>query len=181
MALSSYKETVWRPAHAYSHGAMSLNKLFQLLRRSRPDTPPAVGHGDPPVHPFADSPDAATPRLDRLDLQGALIHHLEWCVQFNDHLGMVNQAETPPPRLLPGVDDSELGQWLARAATRAPGAHPLFAELQKEHRHFHELADEALKLAGEGRMDLASTLLNTDFERSRAKVLGLLRDMQKAV
>jgi hypothetical protein len=29
-------------------------------------------------------------------------------------------------------------------------------------------------------MDLASTLLNTDFERSRARVLTLLRAMQKA-
>lgn len=159
---------------------MSLNKLFQLLRRSRSDTSPSAGHGEPPAHPFATAADTATPRLDRLDLQGALIHHLEWCVQFNDHLGLVNQAETPPPRLLPGADDSELGQWLQRSATRAPGRHPLFAELQTAHRHFHELADEALKLAGEGRMDLASTLLNTDFERSRAKVLGLLRDMQKA-
>jgi hypothetical protein len=28
-------------------------------------------------------------------------------------------------------------------------------------------------------MDLASTLLNTDFERSRARVLELLRQMQK--
>jgi hypothetical protein len=28
-------------------------------------------------------------------------------------------------------------------------------------------------------MDLASTLLNTDFERSRAKVLGIIREMQK--
>lgn len=158
---------------------MSLNKLFQLLRRSRSDTSPSAGHGEPPAHQLVASPDTAAPRLDRLDLQGALIHHLEWCVQFNDHLGMVNQAETPPPRLLPGADESELGQWLARAATRAPGTHPLFADLVQAHRHFHDLADEALKLAGEGRMDLASTLLNTDFERSRAKVLGLLREMQK--
>lgn len=159
---------------------MSLNKLFQLLRGSRVGQAPSAGSGEAPNLAFAgEPPPPAAPRLDRLDLQGALIHHLEWCVQFNDHLGMVNQAETPPPRLLPGAGDSELGQWLARATTRAPGAHPLFAELQKEHRHFHELADEALKLAGEGRMDLASTLLNTDFERSRAKVLGILRDMQK--
>lgn len=159
---------------------MSLNKLFQLLRHARSGTSPSAGHGGAPAHPTTAGPDAAhPPRLDRLDLQGALIQHLEWCVQFNDHLGLVNQSETPPPPRLPGADDSELGQWLARAATRAPGTHPLFAELVEAHRHFHDLADEALKLAGEGRMDLASTLLNTEFERSRAKVLGILRDMQK--
>jgi hypothetical protein len=28
-------------------------------------------------------------------------------------------------------------------------------------------------------MDLASTLLNTDFERSRVRVMALLREMQK--
>lgn len=165
--------------HAYSHGAMSFNKLFQLLRRSRSDTPPQVALGEPPARPFAAPPDAAAPRLDRLDLQGALIHHLEWCVQFQDHLGMVNLADTPPPRLLHGADDSGLGQWLAHAANRAPGTHPLFAELVQAHRHFHRLADEALKLAGEGRVDLASTLLNTDFERSRARVQWILREMQK--
>lgn len=158
---------------------MSFNKLFQMLRRSRTDVAPLADPGAPASHPLAVEPSPAAPTLDRLDLQGALIHHLEWCVQFNDHLGLVNQCETPPPRLLPGADDSELGQWLQRSAARAPGRHPLFAALLKEHRHFHELADEALKLASQGRMDLASTLLNTDFERSRAKVLGILRDMQK--
>ncbi len=179
MALSSYTPAAQAPWRSYSHGAMSFNKLFQMLRRPRADTRTPASDGEPPPRPFAAEPPPAAPRLDRLDLQGALIHHLEWCVQFNDHLGLVNQSENPPPRLLPGADDSELGQWLARAATRAPGTHPLFAELAQAHRHFHALADEALKLAGEGRMDLASTLLNTDFERSRAKVLGLLREMQK--
>ncbi len=158
---------------------MSLNKLFHLLRGRRTEPAPPAGHGESPNHPLAAEPPPAAPRLDRLELQAVLIHHLEWCVQFNDHLGWINQSETPPPRQLSGVDDSELGLWLQRAATRAPGTHPLFAELLKEHQHFHELADEALKLAGEGRMDLASTLLNTDFERSRAKVLGIIREMQK--
>jgi hypothetical protein len=119
-------------------------------------------------------------RLDRLDLQSAVIHHLEWCVQFNDHLSQINQAETPPLRTLPAADQSGLGLWLQRSASRAPGQHPLFEALLREHRQFHELAEKALELAAKDRMDLASTLLNTDFERSRARVLTLLRAMQKA-
>lgn len=158
---------------------MSLNKLFQLLCGPRTGQAPSAGQGEPPTARLAFEPPHTPLRLDRLDLQAAVIHHLEWCVAFNDHLGAVNPSDIPPPRQLPGPDDSELGQWLQRAATRAPGAHPLFAELLREHRHFHELADEALKLASEDRMDLASTLLNTDFERSRARVLGILRAMQK--
>lgn len=157
---------------------MPLRELFQRLR-GQPLASASTCTSATPVGLPAAGRVASTPRLDQLDLQSAVIHHLEWCVQFNDHLGLVNQSETPPPRRLPGAQSSELGQWLQRAALRAPGAHPLFADLTREHRRFHELADEALELACEGRMDLASTLLNTDFERSRGKVLNLLRAMQK--
>lgn len=153
---------------------MPLNKLFQMLRPKQPPVAAPVTAASAPVIP------AATPRrLDRLDLQTALIHHLEWCVLFNDHLAQVRPDEPVLVRTLPGADDSALGQWLQAAATRAPGQHPLFPQLQQAHRRFHELAEEALLLALDNRMDLASTLLNTDFERARAQVLGLLREMQK--
>lgn len=153
---------------------MPLNKLFQLLRGRRPTAPV-----EPPPTPFAAAPSDAPPRLDRLDLQAALIHHLEWCVQFNDHLGQVRPDEPPLVRTLPDAQDSGLGEWLRASATKAPGRHPLFGELQQAHAHFHALAEEVIRLATEDRMDLASTLLNTDFERARAKVVSLLREMQK--
>ena len=54
-----------------------------------------------------------------------------------------------------------------------------FIKLKKEHLRFHELARQALDHAHHQRMDLASTLLNTEFERSRARVLDMLRGMQK--
>lgn len=156
---------------------MALNKLFQWLRGARAAPPPG-GSG---LDGCAPMPGAHPPgsRIDRLDLQTAVIHHLEWCVAFNDHLSHIHQAESPPVGRPPGAAQSELGQWLLRSAARAPGGHPAFAELLREHRHFHALAAEALQLATEGRMDLASTLLNTDFERSRLRVLALLREMQQ--
>jgi hypothetical protein len=153
---------------------MPLNKLFQLLRGRRP-TPPV----NPPAPPFAAAPAEAPLRLDRLELQATLIHHLEWCVQFNEHLAQVRPGEPPLVRTLPGAQDSEMGRWLHDARTRAPGRHPKFEALVQAHGHFHELAEEVIQLATEDRMDLASTLLNTDFERARATVLGILRDMQK--
>ena len=156
---------------------MSPNKLFQWLRGSRSVPAEADQAARPPIRVAEARPPSS--RLDRLDLQSAAIHHLEWCVAFNDHLSHINQGDSPPVRQLPGADPSELGQWLLRSAARAPGQHPAFADLLREHRHFHELANEALKLALEDRMDLASTLLNTDFERSRIRVLSLLREMQK--
>jgi len=157
---------------------MSLNKLFPLLRGSRSGQAPSVGEGLEPTELAPPGP-APAHRLDRLDLQSAVIHHLEWCVMFNDHLSHINQSDTPLLRTLPGIEQCELGLWLQRSASRAPGQHPLFETLLREHRHFHDLAEEALTLATEGRMDLASTLLNTDFERSRARVTTLLREMQK--
>ena len=153
---------------------MPLYKLFQLWRSQRA-SPPI----EPSPPPFAAPAPEAPPRLDRLDLQAALIHHLEWCVQFNDHLGQVRPDEPALVRTLPGAHDSELGRWLEDARTRAPGRHPKFEALVEAHLHFHDLAEEVIRLATEDRMDLASTLLNTDFERARARVLGLLREMQK--
>lgn len=160
---------------------MPLHKLYQWLRGPRAVPAEAQQVARPPVGVAEARPLASRlDRLDRLDLQSAVIHHLEWCVAFNDHLSHINQGDSPPVRQLPGAEQSELGQWLLRSAARAPGEHPAFAVLLREHRHFHELAEEALKLALQDRMDLASTLLNTDFERSRARVLSLLREMQKA-
>lgn len=153
---------------------MPLNKLFQMLRPKQPPVAAPVTAASAP-----DTPSAAPRRLDRLDLQTALIHHLEWCVLFNDHLAQVRPDEPALVRTLPGANESALGQWLQGAAARAPGQHPLFPQLQQAHRLFHELAEEALQLALDNRMDLASTLLNTDFERARAQVLHLLREMQK--
>jgi hypothetical protein len=158
---------------------MPINKLFQLLRGW--GQAPKPGAAQPPVAPAAMAPDgpARTARLDKLDLQAAIIHHLEWCVAFNEHLSLLHHTEAPPVQRPPGADESALGQWLQRSAPLALGKHPAFEELVREHRQFHELAEEALKLATEDRMDLASTLLNTDFERSRARVVTLLRDLQK--
>jgi hypothetical protein len=55
----------------------------------------------------------------------------------------------------------------------------MFVELRHEHERLHELASQALMHARSGRMDLASTLLNTDFERSRIRVLETLRMLQR--
>ena len=117
--------------------------------------------------------------IAKLDIQRALVHHLEWCVVFNERLHRANSLLTETEAHLPDAHESGLGQWLARAAEQLIGHHDMFVELRREHERLHELASQALMHARSGRMDLASTLLNTDFERARAQVLRLLRDMQK--
>ncbi|QCB47346.1 CZB domain-containing protein [Hydrogenophaga sp. PAMC20947] len=118
------------------------------------------------------------PLLDRLEQQTAVIHHLEWCVLFNDHLSVdAQEASHLPP--LPSASDSELGRWLSRMSQGSAQGDPRFEELALENDRFHQLARQAIDLAHQGRMDLASTLLNTDFERSRSRVLELLRQLRK--
>lgn len=117
--------------------------------------------------------------IAQLDLQRALVHHLEWCVVFNDRLHRANSLLTETEAHLPDAQESGLGQWLARAARLPIGQNERFTELCREHERLHELANQALCHARNGRMDLASTLLNTDFERSRLRVLETLRELQR--
>ena len=115
--------------------------------------------------------------LDRLALKTAIIQHLEWCVLFNAHLSL---EEHPDQQLamLPSAEESGLGQWLVQVRQELGAEDAHLDVLAKEHAHFHQLAQEALVYSRQGRMDLASTLLNTGFERSRARMLELLRQMQ---
>ncbi|HEY9096624.1 MAG TPA: hypothetical protein VIN35_12820 [Hydrogenophaga sp.] len=115
---------------------------------------------------------------DRLEVQTAIIQHLEWCVLFNEHLS-AGTSDNVPLMPLPSAAESGLGRWLAKLQQDADGDDPRLSKLAEEHARFHVLAQRAYTLARQGRMDLASTLLNTEFERSRARMLELLRDMQK--
>lgn len=173
---------------------MNIPHLLQHLYRRRPNESSSSGHGDlsSPSSTALESSAAASseparapmepvhiPGLDRQDLKQAIIMHLEWCVLFNEHLG-ADKSLPPPQDELPGERASGLGRWLTQARLKPPGQHPLFNALLQEHQRFHELANQALGLARIGRMDAASTLLNTDFERSRAHVLEMLRAIQKS-
>jgi hypothetical protein len=157
---------------------MPLQQLFRFLARSRKNAARTALPASDTTSAGALPPEPQPPVFDRLALQTAVIQHLEWCVLFNDHLSVdEQQAQQLPP--LPGADDSELGRWLEQVRQRlSSGDHRLVA-LIEENKRFHQLARQALDLARQDRMDLASTLLNTDFERSRARVLELLRQLQK--
>ncbi|TNF53645.1 MAG: hypothetical protein EP308_09190 [Burkholderiales bacterium] len=175
-----------------SVGPMNIPHLLQHLYRRRPTDSSSSGHGDlpspssmAPAVPVAAEPapipqdPVHIPGLDRHDLKQAIIMHLEWCVLFNEHLG-ADKSLPAPQQELPGERASGLGRWMTEARQRPAGQHPLFGELLREHQRFHELANQALGLARIGRLDAASTLLNTDFERSRARVLEILRAIQKS-
>jgi hypothetical protein len=170
---------------------MNIPNLLQHLYRRRPTDSTSSGHGDLPMpaapaqvpqRPLPRSSGDASgqmPGLDRQDLKHAIVMHLEWCVLFNEHLG-ADKSLPAPVQDLPGERTSGLGQWLTQARQRPAGQHPLFGELLQEHQRFHELANQALGLARIGRTDAASTLLNTRFERSRTRVLELLRAIQSS-
>jgi hypothetical protein len=161
---------------------MRIQHFLQFLSRSAQE-PGAIGAQESvdarnsEVHNATDMNPRMAP--DRLALQSAIIHHLEWCVLFNEHLSVeAHQDQDLDP--LPSAADSGLGQWLDTMRQGPAASEPRLDEITAEHGRFHQLAQQALGLARQGRMDLASTLLNTDFERSRARVLELLREMQKS-
>ena len=116
--------------------------------------------------------------LNAQELQQAETHHLTWCKLFNDHLSAdEKKAQQLPP--LPMADDSDLGRWLRAMHQGIARGDPRFDALIKENTRFHHLAQEALALVRQGHIDLASTLLNTDFERSRSRVQSQLKQLQK--
>ena len=162
-----------------------LQDWFQRNLRRRATLAPQRGPRPPSALERGSSISAEDPEellaqdIAKLDLQRALVHHLEWCVVFNDRLHRANSLLTETEAHLPDAQESGLGQWLAYATRLSIGQHPLFADLCREHERMHELANQALSHARNGRMDLASTLLNTDFERSRLRVLERLRELQQ--
>ncbi len=169
---------------------MKIQKLFKRLIRPNPNQTSADGRGgaassqhsemDRSVSLSAQDPEELLVQdIAKLDIQRALVHHLEWCVVFNERLHRANSLLTETEAHLPDAHESGLGQWLARAAEQIVGHHELFSELRQEHERLHVLASRALIHARSGRMDLASTLLNTDFERSRIRVLETLRTLQR--
>ena len=148
--------------------------LNRLMRRLHTPAPVQADDPAPPALPPAPAPTG----FDRLEVQAILIDHLEWCVAFNEHL-RIDPTGATPHAALPGPADSGLGRWLAQAMAQGDAPRPLLEELQTEYQQFHHLANQALALARADQMHLASTLLNTDFERSRARVLQMLRTLQR--
>ena len=161
--------------------SMRLQQILRFLSRSDRTTHlplEALPAPDGRVEDGAQTPSRPPVCPDRLEVQTAIIQHLEWCVLFNEHLSS-GHSDDIPLMPLPSAADSGLGRWLKKLLQTPCRTDPRLQALAKEHAHFHRLAERACTLARQDRMDLASTLLNTDFERSRARVLELLRALQK--
>ncbi len=157
---------------------MRLQQLLQLLPWARARSSLATGP-DGAANASAMGSETPPVRLpEPIDLQAAVIHHLEWCVLYNEHLA-VDTSRSQHIAPLTDADESPLGKWLNLTVARCAHLDARLVELQREHMKFHAVARQALALARNNRMDLASTLLNTDFERHRARILELLREMQK--
>lgn len=155
---------------------MNLFKLFQMLRRPPRQGESTVGSPESVAGPLPSKSGEAS-RLDRLEIQNAITMHLEWRMRFNE---LLSQEDLPPSTALPDAEHCGVGQWLVLVSDMRHGQHPAFADLLKEHLHIHACAAEALEHARNNRMDLASTLLNTRFERSHRRLVQLLSSLQEA-
>lgn len=138
------------------------------------------GRADTSAWPTSDTPRETEDDGHVTDVQSAIIDHLEWCRAFSEHLAShsVLPGQAPAPTHPP---QNRLGLWIQRTELHSRvGQHPAYGALKEEHRRCHSLAEQALSLARANRMDQASTLLNTDFERSRVRVIELLRAIQRS-
>lgn len=153
-----------------------LKTFIDWIRRRRDDATAAQSPTAPGQLPHADGAEPG----QRLDVHVAITDHMAWCRAFSEHLAthsvLPGQTEAPAQ-----ISDCRLGHWIRHASTHhSVKRHPAMDALQTEHQRFHSIAAQALALAKANRMDQASTLLNTDFERSRARILELLRVIDRA-
>jgi hypothetical protein len=155
---------------------MTLHHLLTLLRRP-PFLASAAGLRQPAAATESRPSASPLPELDAEELQAAIALHHAWCQLFHEHLGAASDDQSVLAEL-PSADNSGLGQWIARISQGPDGGHPLLVELAQENRRVHRIALQALDYARSRRVDLASNLLNLAFERSRTRVLDILRRLQ---
>ena len=154
---------------------MNIHKLFTLLRSPRPLEAPASESSKA----FTVSSGVFVQlELSRGEVDQAVHLHLEWCALLKRQLA-ADPNVGPLPAALPEAEQSGLGQWIASHSQGELAQHPQMVELALENRRIHRLAHEAIDFARNQRLDLASSLLNLQFERSRSRMLQLLHLLQK--
>jgi Chemoreceptor zinc-binding domain len=154
---------------------MSWKNWWRGRRVSR-EVAPEAGETGPSVPPSPATELPAWPPLvlEREDVQTALLHHLAWCELFNRQLmGIHDPAQQLKP--LPLVHESELGQWISRKGQEGLAMHPQWKELRASHEDLHRVARQVLGHLAERRIDMAATLLNTNYERCRLQVMVQLK------
>ncbi|GAA6143738.1 hypothetical protein [Hydrogenophaga sp. 5NK40-0174] len=161
--------------------------LKKLLNRLRPAHNEALPPNPPEHQGVASAPAPAQHYLSKKDIRHAIVEHVQWCATFNDHLSGTTDSVLPGAALpasglppLPDAVKSGLGQWLRDQEEAFGAARPVLQEIRAEQLRLHTLAKEALRLTRRHRFGDASKLLNTDFERSRQRIVQLLRSLEPA-
>ncbi|MBR9828906.1 MAG: hypothetical protein GYB41_09715 [Oceanospirillales bacterium] len=109
-----------------------------------------------------------------LDFKSAIEAHQRWKVRLNDVV-QGHSSEILDPANVARDDGCALGKWIHGAGGDSFSGQPEFAELKRQHAHFHVCAGHVLILAQSGRKEEASAEINHgDFSRiSREVVLRL--------
>ena len=155
--------------------AMTIHQLLTLMR-----SPRTLGTSSPePGTAYTVSTGPAAPlELDSGEVEQAIHLLLEWCTLLKRQLAADPHAG-PMPAALPDAERCGLGQWIVRNSPAELSLHPQMIELALENRRINHLAQEAIDLARIQRLDLASNLLNLQFERSRSRMLQILHTLKK--
>jgi hypothetical protein len=112
--------------------------------------------------------------IRRLDIDAAIAAHENWKARLDAYLAG-KSSEDFRPEVICFDDRCDLGQWLHGPGRERLGKYASFKLLVDEHRNFHYHAANVVSFVESGRLDKAVNLLGTDFERSSARVIELLR------
>lgn len=153
---------------------MCFSKLFQLLRLEPRRQFPPVELENILTVPARDAT-LGLRHLSRLDVEHAITTHLEWRLRLNEWL---SQDEVPPASGWPSAEQAGLGLWLMRVRQYQNCQPSTLTELETEYHLLHGLSVQALHHAHQDRVGLASTLLNTRFERSHRRLMHLLHSLR---
>ncbi len=163
---------------------MPLKKLFQRLRPKKDVAHPSVTASVDATEAQVKTEEPIRHQLSKSAIRRAIVEHVQWCALFNDHLSGLTDSVLPDTPSstdlapLPDAVQSGLGKWLRENEKAFGTARETLQEIRAEQIRCHTVAKEALRLSRAHRFGQASKILNSDFERSRQRIVQLLRSLE---
>lgn len=143
-----------------------------------PDQPTRDSDVIPVLHEAVDDPDdPLEAEAAGLDFKGAIEAHQRWKIRLNDAIEGRSE-EVLDPAVVARDDCCALGKWIHGVGGMNFAEHPEFAELRRQHAHFHVCAGHVLILAQSGRKREANEeIVHGEFARISREVVMHLAQM----
>ena len=115
--------------------------------------------------------------LIALDIDVAIGAHQNWKNRLISYLEG-QSTEDLRPEVICHDDRCDLGKWIHSDGQRQLGKYSMFAELRATHKMFHQQASSVVALHQAGKKEAAQWLLDGEYSKTSAKVVGRLMDLK---